>query len=173
MKNQIMKKFIASMALMMVLAGLSVFASTLDDAPFKLSSPGDGWNLSDSKAQDLGRGVSLVAMLTKTNSTMKSVVVKAVSDGSFVMSLDQLVAGMHDSFGDPRVKNVTDVETTFLGFKAHRFTYDMTQDAQTIYNEVVVFAVGNTGWTIATMGPVAQKAEIKKIFDCYQKRDSK
>jgi len=168
-----MKKFIASMALMMAVAGLSTFAGTLDDAPFKLSSPGDGWIVSDSKAQDLGRGVSLVAMLTKTNSTMKSVVVKAVSDGSFVMSLDQLVTGMHESLADPRVKNMTDVETTFLGIKGRRFTYEMTQNDQTIYNEVVVFATGNTGWTIANMGPISQKAEVQKIFACYQKRDSK
>lgn len=164
---------IQSLVIIAIMTGCSVMAGTLDDAPFKLSSPGESWNLSDSKAQDLGRGVSLVAMLTKTNSTMKSVVVKAVSDGSFVMSLDQLVAGMHDSLADPRIKNVTDTDTTFLGYKSRRFTYEMTQNDQTMYNEVVVFAIGNTGWTIANMGPISQKAEIKKIFDSYQKRDSK
>jgi hypothetical protein len=156
-------------AVAVITTGFSVVAGTLENAPFKISLPGNDWKLADSAAQEMGRGVTMVAIITKTNSSLKSVIIKAIEIGSPVSALDGLCAGIRDSFANPAVKTISDQDTIFLGYKARRFIYEITQNGQTTYNEAIVFVVGNTGWTIASAGLPGQKSEVEKIFTFYQK----
>ena len=160
-----------SLAVSLLAASFSVVAGTLESAPFKISLPNNDWKLDDSVAQEMGHDVFLVATVTKTNSSLKSVVIKTIENGSPMSALDELAAGMRDSFANPAVKTLSDEATTFLGYKARRFTYQITQNGQTTYNEAVVFVAGNTGWTIAGIGLADQKSEVEKIFTFYQKSD--
>jgi hypothetical protein len=167
MKNTFAK---LSVAVALIAASFSVVAGTLEDAPFKISLPNNDWKLADSVAQEMGHNVSLVASITKTNSPLKSVIIKTL-EKSPTTALDGLSAGIRDSFANPAVKKLSDEATIFLGYKARRFTYEVTQNNQTTYNEAVVFVAGNTGWTIAGVGLADQKGEVKKIFTFYLKRD--
>jgi len=160
-----------SVAVALIATSFSVVAGTLENAPFKISLPNDDWKLADYTAQDMGHNISLVASITKTNSPLKSVIIKAIIDRPLSSALDELSAGMRDSFSNPTLKKISDEETTFLGYKARRFIYEVTQNNQTTYNEAVVFVAGNTGWTIVNVGLADQKSEIKKIFTFYEKRD--
>lgn len=171
--NRIMKNTFAKLSAVVALiaASFSVVAGTLEGAPFKISLPNNDWKLADSSAQDLGHNVSLVASITKSNSPLKSVIIKTIENGSPMSALDELSAGMRDSFANPAVKKLSDEETTFLGYKARRFTYEVTRNSQTTYNEAVVFVAGHTGWTIAGVGLADQKSEVKKIFTFYLKSD--
>ena len=169
--NGIMKNTSAklSVAVALIAASFSVVAGTLDDAPFKISLPNNDWKLADSIAQEMGHNVFLVASITKTNSPLKSVIIKTTLEGSPTSALDGLSAGIRDSFANPAVKKLSDEETTFLGYRARRFTYEVTQNNQTTYNEAIVFVAGNTGWTIAGVGFAGQKDEVKTIFTFYLK----
>jgi hypothetical protein len=167
MRQKIFAKLFVAVAV--IATSFSVVASTLENAPFKISLPSNDWKLADSTAQDMGRGVTLVAILTKTNSSLKSVIIKAIETGPPVSALDGLCAGIRDSFANPAVKTISDQDTTFLGYKARRFTYEVNQNGQTTYNEAIVFVAGNTGWTIATAGLSGQKSEVDEIFTFYQK----
>jgi hypothetical protein len=168
MKNTYAK---LAVAVALIAASFSVVAGTLEGAPFKISLPNNDWKLADSVAQEMGHNVSLVASITKTNSPLKSVIIKTTFDGSPTSALDGLSAGIRDSFANPAVKKLSDEETTFLGYKARRFTYEVTQNNQTTYNEAIVFVAGNTGWTIAGVGLADQIGEVKKIFTFYLKSD--
>jgi hypothetical protein len=156
-----------------IAASFSILGGTLEDAPFKISLPSNDWKLADSTAQDMGRDVFLLASITKTNSPVKSVIIKTKIDGPIASALDELSAGIRDSFANPAVKKLSDTESTFVGYKARRFIYEITQNNQTTYNEAVVFVAGKTGWTIAGLGPTDQKDEVKKIFTFYQKARTK
>lgn len=168
-----MQTFFAKLSVVVavVATSFSVVAGTLEDAPFKVSLPNDGWKLADSAAQDMGHAVSLVATVTKTNSPLKSIIVKTIIDGPLASALDELSAGMRDSLANPIVKKLSDEETTFLGYKARRFTYEVTQNNQTTYSETILFVVGKTGWSIVSVGLATQKIEVRGVFAFYQKRD--
>jgi hypothetical protein len=168
MKNTFAK---LSVAVALIAASFSVVAGTLEGAPFKISLPNNDWKLADSVAQEMGHNVFLVASITKTNSPLKSVIIKTIENESPTSALDELSAGIRDSFANPVVKKLSDEETAFLGYKARRFIYEVTQNNQTTYNEAVVFVAGNTGWTIAGVGLAGQKSEVKKIFTFYTKID--
>ena len=145
-------------------------AGALDDAPFRVVVPGGGWQVEDSTAQPMGKDVFLVATISNTNTLLKSVVVKTVLKKASESSLEELCAGIRDSFANPVVKKLSEVDTTFLGHKAKTFTYQITQAGQPTYNEAIVFVSGDTGWTIACVGRPDQKDEIKKIISFYRKK---
>jgi hypothetical protein len=147
--------------LLSILAATLAIAGTLDNAPFRIVLPNNSWKLNDSAAQDMGKNVFLVASITSTNTQSKSVIVKTVLDKVAASSLDELSTGMRDSFSNPIVKKLSDEPTTFLGFKARRFTYEVNG---TSYNEAVVFVNGNTGWTIMCSGLLGQKVEVENLF---------
>ena len=167
MKNTFVK---LSVVVALIAASFSVVAGTLENAPFKISLPNNDWKLADSVAQEIGHNVSLVASITKTNSPLKSVIIKTLEE-SPATALDELSAGIRDSFANPAVKKLSDEATVFLGYKARRFTYEVTQNNQTTYNEAIVFVAGNAGWTIAGVGLAGQRDEVKKIFTFYLKSD--
>lgn len=145
-------------------------AGTLDDAPFRVVLPGNDWQIEDSTAQPMGKDVFLVATIINTNTLLKSVVIKAVLKETSDSSLGELCAGMRDTMANPAVKKISEADTTFLGYKARTFTYQVTQGAQTTYNEATVFVVDSKGWTIACVGRPEQKDEIKKIINFYRKK---
>jgi len=145
-----------------ILGGL---AGTLDDAPFRIALPSEGWTLSDSAAQSMGKGVSLVAIITQKGTQLKSLVIKTEFENPSATSFDDLCAGIRDSFGNPAVKKLSDEPAAFLGFKGRRFTYEVNG---TSYNEAMVFVSGHTGWTIACTGTDGQKEDITKVFTFYQ-----
>src|SRR5664280_434129 len=140
---------------------LTTVAGTLDNAPFRVVLPSKDWKLNDSTAQEMGKDVYLVASVTSTNTKSKSVIIKADSKESPASEFEGLCAGIRDSFSNPAVKKLSDEETTFLGYKARRFTYEVNGNT---YNEAVVFVAGNTGWTIASVGLLDKKDEIKNLF---------
>lgn len=159
-----------SMAVAVVATSFSVVAGTLENAPFKISLPSDDWKLADSTAQEVGPGTFWLATITKTNSPLKSMMIKTVMDKSDG-SPDEFFAGIRDSLANPAVKTLSDEATTFLGYKARRFTYELTaQNKKTTYNETIVFVAGKTGWAINGTGLVGQESEVHKIFTFYQKR---
>ena len=78
--------------------------------------------------------------------------------------------GIRASFANPAVKKISEAETTFLGYKARTFTYQITQAGQTTYNVATTFVADGKGWTIACVGSPAQKDEIGKILSYYRKK---
>ncbi|HEX7571302.1 MAG TPA: hypothetical protein VF492_12440 [Verrucomicrobiae bacterium] len=147
---------------------LTTFASTLDNAPFQIVLPSNDWKLNDSSAQNMGKDVFLVASITSTKTQSKSVVIKADSKESPASELEGLCAGIRDSFSNPAVKKLSDEETSFLGYKARHFTYEVNGNT---YNEAIVFVSGKAGWTIACTGLLEQKSEIQKLLTFYQKKN--
>jgi hypothetical protein len=145
-------------------------AGTLDDAPFRVVVPDGGWQIDDSTAQPAGKDVFLAATISNTNTLLKSIVIETVLKKPSDSSLDELCAGMRDSFSNPAVKKISEADTKFLGHKAKVFTYQVTQGGQTTYNEATVFVANGKGWSIACIGRPGQKAEIKKILGFYQKK---
>ena len=152
----------------LVLGSFTAVAGTLDSAPFRVVLPNASWTLNDATAQNMGKGVYLVASITSTNTQSKSVIIKTDIEGSPASPLDEICAGIRDQFSNPIVKKLSDEETTFLGYKAQRFTYEVKG---TSYNEAVVFVAGNTGWTIACVGLLDQKKEIKNLLTFFQKKE--
>jgi len=151
-----------------ILTGFSAVAGTLDHAPFKIVLPA-GWKLADTTAQKMGSDVYLMAAMGKTNSTLKSLVVKTVVDGSSPKALDDLANSMRTTLINPMVTHLSDQAVTFLGYRARRFAYVLSLNNQSTYNEVVVFAVGNDGWTIAGAGQAGQQKDVEQIFTYYQR----
>jgi hypothetical protein len=163
--------FIFSVVAILLIPRL-VFAGTLDDAPFRVVVPDSEWQIADSTAQSMGKDVFLAATISNTNTRLKSVVIKTALKKTTDSSLDELCAGIRDSFANPAVKKISEGDTTFLGYKAKIFTYQVTQGGQATYNEATVFVAGGRGWTIACVGRPDQKDEIKKIIGFYQKREA-
>ena len=145
-------------------------AGTLDDAPFRVVVPSIEWRIEDSVAQPMGKDVFLAATISNTNTLLKSVIIKTVLKRTSDSALDELCAGIRDSFSNPAVKKISESDTAFLGHKAKTFAYQVTQGDQTTYNEATIFVVGGTGWTIACVGRPEQKDEIKQIFSFYRKK---
>ena len=160
--------FKLSVISILVLGLFTAIAGTLDSAPFRIVLPGASWTLNDSTAQNMGKGVKLVASITSTNTQSKSIIIKTDIEGSPASPLEEICAGIRDQFSNPIVKKLSDEETTFLGYKARRFTYEVNG---TSYNEAIVFVAGNTGWTIACVGLLDQKTEIKNLLTFYQKKE--
>jgi hypothetical protein len=150
--------------------GLLGAAGTLDDAPFRVVVDSPAWRIEDSTAQPMGKDVFLVATISNTNRSLKSVVIKTVLNKQSASALDELCSGVRDSFANPAVKKLSEIDTTFLGHKAKTFGYEITNGGQTTYNEATVFVAEGKGWTIAFVGPAIQKDEIKKIIGLYRKK---
>ena len=147
-----------------------LFAGTLDDAPFRVIVPSTGWQIDDATAQPMGGDVFLVATISNTNTLLKSVVIKSVLAKTSDSSLDDLCAGIKDTFANPAVRKISEASTVFLGYKARTFAYEVTQGGQTTYNVAIVFVADGKGWTIAFVGRPEQKDEIKKVIGFYQKK---
>lgn len=146
---------------------LPLLAGTLDTAPFKIAAPDADWKMDDSKSEEVGKDVVLIASLTHDKKEMKSVVLTGpVKPNPPVLS--QLCAGIRDSFANPAVKKISDTETTFLGYKAQALAYEVTQGGQTTYNEARVFVAQNKPWIISFSGPLSQKEAIKQMITYYQ-----
>lgn len=147
-----------------------VFAGTLDDAPFHIVVPSSEWQNDDSTAQAVGKDVFIVATISNTNTLVKSVIIKSVLKNVSGSALEEFIAGIRDSFSNPAVKEISEKNTSFVGYNAIRFSYEVTQGDQTTYNETIVFIAKNTGWTIVCVGRPDQKDEIKKISSFYRKK---
>ena len=161
--------FILSLIVTLLIPG-RLRAGTLDDAPFRIVVPGAEWQVQDSVAQSIGNDVFIVASINRTNTLLKSVIIKAVLAKISESSLDAVCAGIRDSFANPAVKKISETDTTFLGYKAKTFAYLVTQGSQITYNEATIFVAGRNGWTIACVGRPEQKDQIRKIFGFYQKK---
>jgi hypothetical protein len=161
--------FTLSVIVAMVIPRL-LCAGTLDDAPFRVVVPSSEWKVEDSTAQPMGKDVFLAATISNTNTLLKSVIIKTVLKKASDSSLDELCAGIRDSFVNPTMRKISEGDTTFLGHKARTFTYQVTQGDQTTYNEATVFVADGKGWTIACVGRPDQKNEIKKIISFYRKK---
>lgn len=142
---------------------------TLDDAPFRVVIPNGDWKLDDSTTQPMGKDVFLVATAINAKVGLKSVVIKAANlKESPDSALEKLCAGMRDTMSNPAVKKISEAETIFLGHKARKFAYEITQGDRTTYNEAIVFVAGKSGWTVACVGRTDQKEEIKQTFAFYR-----
>jgi hypothetical protein len=144
-------------------------AGTLDNAPFKIVLPSGNWKLSDSTAQDIEKNVFLVASITNINTQSKSLILKTILDKPTTSSLDEYSAGMWNTLSKLPVKSLSEESTTFLGFKARRFTYEVNG---TGYNETVAFVSGNTCWSIMCVGVVSKETEVQNLFTFYQKANN-
>ena len=164
-----MRKLLGVLAVAIKAFTITVIAGTLENAPFHLVLPNDGWKLDDSVAQQKGDGVYLMATMINTNTGLISCVAKAEIKKTETNAFDELCDGLRDSFSENHVKVLSDKETIFLGYKARHFAYEINLNKKTIYNEVVVFVTGNAGWTIGCMGQLNQKTEVKQMFTFYQK----
>ena len=116
-----------------------------------------------------GQGCVSCATINNTNTLLKSVVIKTVLARQTDSSLDELCAGIRDTFSNPAVKEISETDSTFLGYHAKTFTYLITKGSQTTYNEATMFVADGTGWTIACVGRPEQRGEIKKIISFYRK----
>jgi hypothetical protein len=161
-----MKKMIVSSLAVMALAVFSAVAGPLDDAPFKIVLPSQGWTL-DTTVMQAVPGVSLVATVTKTGTTLKSVVVKTTLPSSGTAA--EYFTGIEESLSNPALKNVTKADATFLGLKAKHLTYEVDRGGQTVYSDTMVFVSGNVGWGITSIGLLSQKDEINQTLTFYQK----
>ncbi len=162
--------FILSVVVTLLIPELAA-AGTLDDAPFRVVVPNDKWQIEDATAQPMGKDVFLAATISHPDTQLKSVVIRAGLKKMTDSSLDNLCAGIRDSLANPVVKDLSETDTTFLGFKAKTFTYQVSQGGQVTYNESVVFVAAGNGWTITSVGRPDQKEQIKKVFGIYQKKE--
>ena len=117
----------------------------------------------------MGEDVFLVATISNTNSGLKSVIIKSVLKKPSKSALDELAAGIRDSLADQAVKT-SEIDSTFLGYKARVFKYHVTQGGSSSYNEATLFVTDGRGWTIACVGPADKKDEVKKIIGFYRKK---
>ena len=167
-----MKKILIVSLLLGFFAVSHGLAGTLDGAPFKIVAPDKSWVLDDKQATDIGKGVSIVATLAKTGTTLKSVVIKTVIDNPSPASAADFVNGIKDSMANPAVKKMTEDDVIFVGTKAKCFNYEVTSSGQTTFCDTMVFVSGNIGWTVTCVGPLAEKDNVKEILSFYQKAGS-
>lgn len=156
--------------LLALLVPLLARAGTLDDAPFRIVVPSADWQVDGTTAKPMGKDTFLDATISNTKTPLKSVVMSAALKKPSASSLDELCAGIRDSLANPAVKEISEADTTFLGYKARTFTYQVTQGKQTTYNVATVFVADGKGWTIVCVGQPDQKDEIKTIFGFYKKK---
>jgi len=164
------RKILALMSFLAALSWMPARAGTLDSAPFQLAAPSGDWKLDDAFPQQLGGGMVLAASLTNEKQQLKSVVVTGPIKLT-PTALDELCAGIRNSFSNPIVKKLSDEPATFLGYKAQALAYEVTPPgAAATYNEARIFLVGNTAWVISVIGPVTQKAAVKQMLTVYRPR---
>ncbi len=133
--------------------------------------PAPDGNLMIQKPNQCGATSFLLPPSATLNTLLKSVVIKNVLAKVSDSSLDELCAGINDTFANPIVRKISEANTIFLGYKARRFAYEITQGGQATYNVTIVFVADGKGWTIACVGrPEEQKDEIQKIIGFYQKK---
>ena len=147
-----------------------LLAGTLNDAPFRIIIPTTGWRLDDSKAQSIGGGAFLVATVSNTNTLLKSIVAKRVFKKVSESTLNEMCAGINDTFATPGVKKISEANTIFLGYKARKFAFEVTQAGQTTYNESIIFIADDHIWIVGCVGQPDQKDEFIKIISFYQKK---
>jgi len=145
-------------------------AGTLDDAPFHIVVPDGGWQVADTAEHAVGKDVSVAATVSNTNG-LRSVVIKAVLQNASDSSLDDLCAGIRDSFANPAVYKISEGDTKFLGYKAKTFAYQISQGDTATYNEATIFIADGKGWTITSLGPAEKKEEVKKIIKFFKKKE--
>jgi hypothetical protein len=143
---------------------------TLADAPFRVVVPDDKWKIEDSTLRPMGNNVFLAAIVSNTNALLKSVILKGILKEASDTALDQMCAGINDSFSNNGAKKISESEKTFLGHKAREFAYEVTKGGQTTYNEAIVFVDGKIDWTIFCSGSTDHKTEIHQIFTFYVNR---
>jgi len=153
--------------LLSFLAATLAVAGTLDNAPFRVVLPSNSWKLSDSTAQNIETNVFLVASITSTNTQSKSLILKTILHTNSIP--DEFFAGTRDTLSKLAVKRLSEEPTTFLGFKARRFTYETINGG---YNETVIFVTGNTYWSIMCVGLASKKTEVQNLFTFYQKANN-
>ena len=164
------RKILALMSFLAALSWMPARAGTLDSAPFQLAAPSGDWKLDDAFPQQIGGGMVLAASLTNDKQHLKSVVVTGPIKLT-PTALDELCAGIRNSFANPIAKKLFDEPATFLGYKAQALAYEVTPAGTTgTYNEARIFLVGNTAWVISVIGPVTQKDEVKKMLTLYRPR---
>ena len=117
----------------------------------------------------MSQDVFLVATISHTNSGLKSVIIRAVLKKPAKSALDELAAGIRDSLARQGVK-ASEADSTFLGYKARIFKYQIPQGGSSSYNEATLFVADGRGWTIACVGPADKKDEVKKIIGFYRKK---
>jgi len=164
---QFLQKTLAIRLIILATICSPALAGTLDNAPFRIAPPDADWKLDDSKTQPMGKDVFLAASLINEKSQLKSVVITGPVKPS-AKALDQICEGIRASFTNPAVKKLSDAETTFLGFKARAFVYEVTQAGVTTYNEARVFIVGDVSWVLSFSGPRLQKDAIQQMMGFYR-----
>jgi hypothetical protein len=147
-----------------------VSAGTLDDAPFRVIVPNSEWQIDDSKTQSMGSGTVLVATLINTNTGLKGVVLKMVLKKSGGAALDDFWEGMREGVAEKALKKPSDEETTFLGHKARRFTFQTIHEDEVIYRELTASVIDRNVWAIACVGRLEDKDETRKILSFFQKK---
>lgn len=164
------RKILALVSFVATLPWMPAQAGTLDNAPFQLAAPSAEWQLDDAFPQVIGGGMVLAASLTNEKQHLKSVVVTGPVKLT-PTALDELCAGLRNSFSNPIVKKLSDEPATFLGYKAQALAYEVTPPgAAGTYNEARIFLVGKTAWVISVIGPVTQKAAVKQMLTLYRPR---
>lgn len=144
-------------------------AGTLSDAPFHVVLPGADWKLDDSKTRPMGKAVSLVATINNQREHIRSFVLRETLQPPADKALDELSAGIRDSFTKRNVKKISESDAAFLGFPAKTFTYEVIREGQTNFNATTVFVAGESGWTIACVGRAGQSNEVQEALSFYQR----
>jgi hypothetical protein len=147
-------------------APIPLAAESSDSAPFRILVPSSDWKL-DSTPRKLHENALITATFVKTNSLLRSLVIRYSLGGTSDSILAKLSAEMRQGLSGLAVKNASEQQTKFLNLKAARFTYEMAQKGRVEYYDAVAFAIDNTGWAIVCVGPPDQKNEVEKMFDFY------
>jgi hypothetical protein len=146
-------------------------AGTLDDAPFHIVVPSSDWQIKETSAQPADKRVFIAASIVNTNTPNKrlaSIAIKYVLKETSASTLDDLCAGFREGLAGNQTTQISETETTFLGYKAKVFIYLKTISNVTVYNEVTIFIANGYGWSLCSVGPLEKKDEIKKIISIYR-----
>ena len=144
----------------------------LDDAPFHIVVPNSDWQIKETKDQPTGNHAFIAASVVNTNTRLGSIVIKYVLANTSGSSLNDLCAGIREGLTNQSVNQLSETETTFLGYKARIITFQQIKDNLTLYHEMTVFFANGYFWSIGCIGPSERKDEIKKIISFYQKNSA-
>ena len=158
-------KVFASLLIVTIIP-LPLCAELPADAPFQIVTPDTDWKL-DPATKSLGPDRSVVAAIANEKNGVQVLVITGPIK-PIPTALSEISAGLRDSFTNPAVKLTTDEATTFLAYKAHRFTYEIKAQDRVVYGETMVFVLDSTGWVISASAPAAQKDAAQKAFSFFQ-----
>ena len=148
-------------------------AGTLDDAPFHIVVPNSDWEIMETAAQPADKRVFMAASIISTNTPnnrIASIAIKNILKEASASTLDDLCTGFREGLAGNQITQISETETTFLGYKAKLFIYLKTTSNVTIYNEVTIFIANGYGWNLCSFGPLERKDEIKHIINLYRKK---